>query len=59
MEKLKVRDFLVVKNAEIEIGSITLFVGPQATGKSVIVRLIHLCKNFLEETFFNSRRFQG
>lgn len=54
MEKLKVRDFLVVKNAEIEIGSITLFIGPQATGKSVIVRLIHLCKNFLEETFFNS-----
>jgi predicted ATPase len=54
MEKLTVTNFLVIKNAEIEIKDINLFIGPQANGKSVLARLIHLFKKYLEGVFFDS-----
>lgn len=54
MEKLTVTNFLVIKNAEIEIRDINLFIGPQANGKSVLARLIHLFKKFLEVDYFDS-----
>jgi len=35
---LSVRDFAQVRNAEIEFGDLTVLVGPQATGKSLVLQ---------------------
>lgn len=38
MPTLKVRDFAQVRNATIEFGDLTVLVGPQATGKSLVLQ---------------------
>ncbi|UTW46904.1 AAA family ATPase [Bacterioplanoides sp. SCSIO 12839] len=44
-ESLKVKNFLVIKHAEVELKKINVIIGPQANGKSLIAKLI---------SFFNS-----
>lgn len=44
-EYLKIKNFLVIKNAEVELKKINVIIGPQANGKSLIAKLI---------SFFNS-----
>ena len=39
MRKLTVKNFSVIKEAELEFGKITVLIGPQATGKSLLCRL--------------------
>ena len=39
-EYLKIRNFLVVKDAEVELKKINVIIGPQANGKSLIAKLI-------------------
>lgn len=38
MPVLEVRDFAQIKNARIEFGDLTVLVGPQATGKSLVLQ---------------------
>jgi hypothetical protein len=38
MPVLEVRDFAQIKNAKIEFGDLTVLVGPQGTGKSVVLQ---------------------
>ena len=38
MTVLEVRDFAQIKNAKIEFGDLTVLVGPQATGKSLVLQ---------------------
>lgn len=40
-ESLKVKNFLVIKNAEIEIKRINIIIGPQANGKSLLAKLVY------------------
>lgn len=42
MENLKVKNFGPISNADINFGDLTLFVGPQASGKSILLQLIKL-----------------
>ena len=42
MEHLKIKSFGPIEEADIEFGDLTLFVGPQASGKSIILQLIKL-----------------
>jgi predicted ATP-dependent endonuclease of OLD family len=44
-ECLKIKNFLVIKEAEVELKKINVIIGPQANGKSLIAKLI---------SFFNS-----
>jgi AAA15 family ATPase/GTPase len=44
-EYLKIKNFLVIKDAEVELKKINVIIGPQANGKSLIAKLI---------SFFNS-----
>ena len=46
MEKLTVKNIGPISKAEIEFGDLTVFVGPQATGKSLILQLFDLIHNF-------------
>lgn len=54
MERLKIDNFLIIKAADIEIGKITVFIGPQASGKSIIAKLIYFFKDFISSTYLKS-----
>jgi hypothetical protein len=43
-EKLSIRKFGPIKEAEIEARDLTIFVGPQATGKSMAAQLLYLMR---------------
>lgn len=49
MRKLTVKNFSVIKDAEMEFGKITVLIGPQSSGKSLLCKLTHfLSKEVLE-----------
>lgn len=47
--KLKITNFSCIKNAEIEIKSFTVIIGPQASGKSLISKLIYFFNSIKED----------
>ncbi|QKK96315.1 AAA family ATPase [Pseudomonas sp. 13159349] len=63
MEKLKVKNFVVLKNAEIEIKKLNVIIGPQANGKSLLAKLTNFFKTipniFIQSirTFDTKREF--
>jgi energy-coupling factor transporter ATP-binding protein EcfA2 len=52
MEKLKLKSFGPISEAEINFGDLTLLVGPQASGKSILLQLLKLLidKNNIKRT---------
>jgi len=49
MRKLTVKNFSVIKEAELEFGKITVLMGPQASGKSLLCKLVYfLSKEILD-----------
>jgi len=49
MRKLTVKNFSVIKEAELEFGKITVLIGPQSSGKSLLFKLAYfLSKEVLE-----------
>ena len=46
MEKLIIKNFGSIKKAEIDFNKINIFIGEQATGKSLIAKVLFFCKNF-------------
>lgn len=44
-EKLIVKNFGPIKDAEIELGKVTVFIGEQASGKSVLAKLVAIMRN--------------
>jgi len=48
-EKLIIKNFIGIKDLELEINRFNVFIGPQASGKSVIVKLIHFFKSIFQE----------
>lgn len=59
MEKLHVKNFLVIKNAEFDVGKINLIIGSQANGKSVLAKLLYFFREFLTGTYIESVRNFG
>ena len=45
MQKLIVNNFKQITHAEIEVKNFLLLIGPQASGKSTIAKLIYFCKS--------------
>jgi len=43
-EKLIVKNFGPIKEAELELGKVTVFIGEQASGKSVLAKLVAISK---------------
>jgi predicted ATPase len=51
MQKIIIKNFGPVKNAEIEITPLLVLIGEQATGKSTIAKLIYFFKSLSDEFF--------
>jgi AAA15 family ATPase/GTPase len=49
MRKLTVKNFSVIKEAELEFGKITVLIGPQASGKSLLCKLAYFLGKELVE----------
>ena len=44
-EKLIVKNFGPIKDAELELKKVTVFIGPQGSGKSALAKLVAICKD--------------
>ncbi len=51
MEKIKINGFGGLKNAEVQINNINVFIGKSASGKSITIKLIYFFKSFFREFF--------
>jgi len=54
MRKLTVKNFSVIKEAELEFGKITVLIGPQASGKSLLCKLAYFLGKELVELAVSS-----
>lgn len=54
-ERITIKNFLIIRDAEIEIKKINVIIGPQANGKSVIAKLTYYFKS-ISEILFESIR---
>ncbi|HZB89399.1 MAG TPA: AAA family ATPase [Terracidiphilus sp.] len=61
MRKLTVKNFSVIKEAELEFGKITVLIGPQASGKSLLCKLAYFLSkealDFAVETILGGKSF--
>ena len=55
MEKLIVKNFGAIRNIEVELKNLTVFIGETGTGKSTIAKLVSIFRSndFLEENIHN------
>jgi predicted ATPase len=51
MRTLSVTSFSCVDEAELELGNLTVLIGPQASGKSVLSKLVYFFNSLLDEQF--------
>jgi hypothetical protein len=56
MRKLTVKNFSVIKEAELEFGKITVLIGPQSSGKSLLCKLAYFFRKVVVEQAENSMR---
>ena len=47
MHRLKIHGFLGIKDADITLDGLTVLIGPQASGKSIVARLIYFFNEYL------------
>ncbi|WP_343689024.1 ATP-binding protein [Chitinophaga sp.] len=51
MQQLKIRKFGPLKEVELKIQDYMIFIGPQASGKSTILKILYIFKSLREEVF--------
>lgn len=51
MTQISIKDFSCIKECTIEIGKLTVLIGPQASGKSVISKLIYFCNDLFSDIY--------
>ena len=55
MEKIEIKNFVGIKDITIEIKQINILIGPQASGKSIIAKLLFYFKDLIYEIFYVAR----
>lgn len=53
MRKLTIRNFSAIEHAEIDVRPITIIIGPQASGKSLISKLLHFMTKTMDPRSFS------
>ncbi len=59
MRKLTVKNFSVIKEAELEFGKITVLIGPQSSGKSLLCKLAFFFAQVVPEIDYATLPFHG
>lgn len=54
MESLEIRNFLTIRHAKLDVRRFTILIGPQASGKSVVAKLLYFFRNFLSKHYIQS-----
>ncbi len=54
MEQLKVRNFLVINEATFDVGKVNIIIGPQANGKSVLIKLLYFFREVMSKLLISS-----
>ena len=54
MEILKVEKFLILKKTSFNVKRINVIIGPQANGKSILVKLLYFFREIINDTFLIS-----
>lgn len=52
-ESLEIESFLEIKSIKIDINEITTLIGPQASGKSIIAKLLYFFRKYVADLFRN------
>lgn len=50
MERLRIKNFLIIEDADFEVGRFNLIIGSQASGKSIIAKLLYLFRRLVERS---------
>lgn len=53
MERLRIKNFLIIEEADFEIGRFNLIIGSQASGKSIIAKLLYFFRKVIEPFSIN------
>jgi predicted ATPase len=51
-ERLIIRNFAGLEEVDIELGRVNIFIGPQASGKSICAKLFHFFKGVINEILY-------
>ena len=54
METLQVENFLVLKEVEFSPNEFTIIIGPQASGKSLVIKLLYFFRKFMRDIYLES-----
>ena len=54
MEQIKINNFLVIKDATFQINKLNIIIGPQANGKSLLVKLSYFFRKLINTIFTDS-----
>lgn len=54
MERIRIKNFLTIEEASIDVRPICILIGPQASGKSVIAKLLFFCREGVKTTLRSS-----
>jgi AAA15 family ATPase/GTPase len=53
MIRISIKNFSCISEAEIELGRLTIIIGPQASGKSVISKLVYFCNSIMFRHYYS------
>ena len=58
MEKIEIKNFVGIKDITLEVKQINILIGSQASGKSIIAKLLFYFKNFIFEIIRTAQQFK-
>jgi len=54
MESIEIQNFLTIRQARLEVRPFTILIGPQASGKSIVAKLLFYFRDFLAKQYILS-----
>lgn len=54
MERLRIKNFLIIEDADFEVGRFNIIIGSQASGKSIIAKLLYFFRKILDPAYIST-----